>query len=62
MLKMLSEARVGDDDFTVHLTNSEPRLTDFFDQEKKDGRKYEVVFRDPGALSLKVELGEALLD
>ena len=62
MLQMLSEARAGDDNFTVHLTNSEPRLTDFFDSEKDGGRTYEVVFRDPGALSLRVELGEALQD
>jgi hypothetical protein len=62
MLKMLSEARAGDDDFTVHLTNTEPRLTAFFDSEKASGRKYNVVFRDPGALSFKVELGDALPD
>ena len=62
MLKMLSEAREGDDDFTVHLTNTEPRLTKFFAREKKDGRKYTVVFRDPDELSLRVELGEALKD
>ncbi len=61
-LKMLSEARAPHDDFTVHLTNTEPRLTAFFGQEKKAGRKYKVVFRDPGALSLRVELGQALQD
>jgi hypothetical protein len=61
MLNMLSEAR-PDDGFTVHLTNVEPRLTRFFDKEKKAGRKYRVVFRAPDALSLKVELGEKLKD
>jgi hypothetical protein len=61
MLNMLSEAR-PDDGFTVHLTNVEPRLTRFFDMEKKAGRKYRVVFRAPDALSLKVELGEKLKD
>ena len=61
-LKMLSEARAGDDGFTVHLTNEEPRLTNFFEEEKTAGREYEVVFRDAGALSLKVELGDELED
>lgn len=61
-LKMLSEAREGDDDFTLHLTNTEPRLTKFFAAEKKNGRKYKVVFRDKDELSLRVELGEALKD
>ena len=62
MLKMLSAARAGNDDFTLHVTNSEPRLTAFFEQEKKDGRKYKPVFRKADALSLKVELGAALED
>jgi beta-lactamase superfamily II metal-dependent hydrolase len=62
MLQMLSDARAGDDNFAVHLTNSEPRLTAFFDSEKDKGRKYEVVFRDPAAPSLKIELGDALQD
>jgi hypothetical protein len=62
MLKMLSKARQGDDDFTVHLTNTEPRLTDFFASEKKKRRKYRVVFRGKDELSLKVELGQALKD
>jgi hypothetical protein len=61
MLKMLSEAR-PDDRFTVHLTNPEPRLTRFFKKEKKDGRKYRVVFRAADALSLKVDLGDRLKD
>jgi hypothetical protein len=62
MLQMLSEARAGDDNFTVHLTNAEPRLTEFFAGEKKDGRKYKVVFRDAAAPSLRVELGDPLQD
>jgi hypothetical protein len=62
MLKMLSEARAGDDDFTIHLTNSEPRLTGFFAKEKSAGRTYMVVFRAPDAISLRVELGDELQD
>jgi hypothetical protein len=57
MLKMLSEARAGDDGFTIHLTNAEPRLTEFFAAEKDAGRTYKVVFRAADALSLRVELG-----
>ena len=60
-LKMLSEAR-PDDKFTIHLTNTEARLTKFFNKEKADGRKYKVVFRAPSALSLKVELGDKVPD
>ena len=60
-LQMISEAR-GKDKYTVHLTNKEPRLTKFFASEKKKGKKYDVVFRDAKALSLWVDLGDALQD
>lgn len=59
-LQMISEAR-GKDKFTVHLTNSEPRLTKFFASEKKKGKKYDVVFRDKKELSLWVDLGDDAL-
>ncbi|MEO5895369.1 MAG: hypothetical protein ABIS06_06680 [Vicinamibacterales bacterium] len=61
-LKMLSEARSDSDDFTVHLTNEEPRLERFFSAEKRRGRNYKVDFRDPAERSLKVDLGEELED
>jgi hypothetical protein len=60
-LKMLSEAR-PDDKFTVHLTNSEPKLTKFFNKEKADGRKYKVIFRAPTGLSVRVDLADKLAD
>jgi hypothetical protein len=60
-LQMISEAR-GKDKFTVHLTNSESRLTKFFASEKKKGKKYNVVFRDAKELSLWVDLGDDALD
>jgi len=56
-LQMISEAR-GKDKFTIHLTNREPRLDKFFASEKAKGKKYDVAFRDPKQLSLKVELGD----
>jgi hypothetical protein len=58
-LKMISDAR-GQDQFTIHLTNKEKRLLDFFKAEKKKGKKYNVVFRDDNELSLRVDLGEPL--
>jgi beta-lactamase superfamily II metal-dependent hydrolase len=61
MLQMLSQVR-QDDQFTVHLTNSEPRLKTFFAAEQQRGRGYSVVFRDPAQRSLKVELGDVLQD
>jgi hypothetical protein len=58
-LKMISEAR-GQDKFTIHLTNKEKRLLDFFKAEKKKGKKYDVVFRNDDELSLRVDLGDPL--
>jgi beta-lactamase superfamily II metal-dependent hydrolase len=60
-LKMLSEAR-GQEAFTLSLTNEEPRLTAFFQAEKAAGKKYNVVFRKDDALSVRVDLGDALED
>jgi beta-lactamase superfamily II metal-dependent hydrolase len=60
-LKMLSEAR-GQDVFSLYLTNEEPRLTAFFQAEKAAGKKYDVVFRKDDALSVRVDLGDALQD
>jgi beta-lactamase superfamily II metal-dependent hydrolase len=62
-LQMISDARNDSDDFTVHLTNSEPRLVEFFKAEKGKGRKYRSAFRDPQALSMRIDLGsEPLAD
>lgn len=65
-LKMLSAARKGDDEFTIHLTNSklkgkvEAEVHGFFDEEKQNGRDYEVLFRPENKLSLRVDLLEPL--
>jgi beta-lactamase superfamily II metal-dependent hydrolase len=59
-LKMISDAR-GSDKFTIHLTNKKPKeVMDFFKAEKKKGKKYNVVFREDDALSVKIDLGEPL--
>ena len=60
-LQMISEAR-GKEKFTIHLTNQEKRLDKFFASEKKKGKKYDVVYRDPKALSLWVDLGDDPLE
>jgi hypothetical protein len=58
-LKMISTART-DDDFTIHLTNREQRLEDFFAQERQSGRNYTVVFREDDAVSLRIDLSDPL--
>ncbi len=60
-LQMISEAR-GKDKFTIYLTNREKRLDTFFAAEKKKGKKYSVVYRDPKELSLWVDLGDDALE
>ncbi|MGD9721712.1 MAG: hypothetical protein AB7O59_05505 [Pirellulales bacterium] len=67
MLKMLSEAR-GNDKYTIHLTNLElpedsnrKRIIKFFEKEKKEGKKYKVLARDPKKLSISVDLGDEKL-
>lgn len=62
MLQMLSEARRENDDFTVHLTNHEPRLEAFFAAEHGAGRTYRVRFRDTAHRALRIDLGDALDD
>jgi hypothetical protein len=59
MLQMLSEARRGRDDFTVHLTNHEPRREAFFAAEHGAGRRDEVRFRDDARPAVRVNLGDA---
>jgi hypothetical protein len=56
-LEMISEAR-GQSQFTIHLTNKEPRLDRFFAEEKKRGKKYKVIFRKPARLSIEIKLGD----
>jgi hypothetical protein len=62
MLQMLSDARRESDDFTVHLTNHEPRLEAFFAAEHGAGRRYDVRFRDDAQRAVSVNLGDALDD
>ena len=63
-LQMLSEARKGDDEFSLHLTNRklkgkvDRQVREFFEDERKAGRDYEVLFRSEDDLSLRVDLLE----
>jgi hypothetical protein len=58
-LQMISDAR-GKDDFTIHLTNSVPKIDAFFKKQKADGKKYKTVFRAPNALSIRVDLHDPI--
>lgn len=64
-LEMISDARKGDDAFTIHLTYPTDdfnvpavgrEVTKFFTAETKAGRKYRVVTRAADALSVSVAL------
>jgi len=64
-LKMISDARKGDDNFTIWLTNPTDEFVlpnigkgvqKFFDTEKKAGRKYKVNQRKSKDLSVVIEL------
>jgi hypothetical protein len=56
-LRMISEAR-GQDEYMIHLTNREERLEEFFAREKAKGKRYQVIFREQDALSVRVDLGD----
>jgi beta-lactamase superfamily II metal-dependent hydrolase len=58
-LQMLSQAR-GQDHYTIHLTNQEDRLVDFFNQEKASGKTYDVRFRPKNLPSICIDLEEAI--
>jgi hypothetical protein len=64
-LQLLSEARKGDDDFTIWLTNPTDEFVlknigkdvqAFFDKDKKSGRKYRVNQRKSKDLSVVIDL------
>jgi beta-lactamase superfamily II metal-dependent hydrolase len=55
MLKMLTTAR-GKAAYTIYLTNRVPAVDTFFETDRAKGRKYDVVYRDPDALSVAVPL------
>lgn len=54
----------SDDDFAIHLTNRsgkgdlEARLDAFLSAKQASGRSYQVSFRDPDALSLRIDLAD----
>lgn len=62
-LDLIVESNAGDD-FTIHLTNDtgkldlHERITEFSERWKAAGRNFEIVVRDPAALSLAVHLGD----
>jgi hypothetical protein len=58
MLKMLSEAR-GGDEYTVNLTNTIKHAVRFYEDDRED-KNYEVKVRRKDLPSISVHLGEAL--
>jgi len=62
-LDMLVASR-DDDDFEIHLTNHtgkddlELHLDDFVARQRAAGRTFKMSFRDPDALSLRIDLGD----
>ena len=58
-LKMIAEAR-GNDEYTVHLTNSIPRVTAFAGKLKSAGKKAVYRVRNSQDPSLRVDLEEPL--
>ena len=64
-LEILSEAR-GNAEYRIHLTNHEgakdlkARLDQFFAAQKAAGKKVRPVYREAEALSLKIDLLEAV--
>ena len=65
-LEAIVAARKGDDDFTIHLTNRGAkgdlgeRLDAFLAAKEASGRGYGVSFREPDALSLRIDLLDEL--
>jgi hypothetical protein len=63
-LEIIAASR-NDDDFAIHLTNRsgkgdlEARIDAFLEAKQAAGRTYEVRFRDPDALSLRIDLAQA---
>jgi hypothetical protein len=55
MLEMLTRAR-GKDPYTIWLTNKVRRAASFLTKDKKKGHNYTVVYRDPQAPSIEVDL------
>ena len=61
-LETIVAAREGETDFEIHLTNRgakgdlEQRIDEFLAAKEKSGDGYAMSFRDPGALSLRIDL------
>lgn len=54
-LRMLSAART-DDQFTIYVTNTIPHVEAFFDKERAEGRRYEVIIRPEESSSIRINL------
>lgn len=55
-LRMILEAR-GSAEYRLWLTNREDRVVDFFEAERRAGRRFDVVFRQDTDPSIAVALG-----
>jgi hypothetical protein len=51
MLRMLAEAR-GADEYVVHLTNRVAAAEAFYEADLPKGRRYRVVYRDGGSVTV----------
>ena len=56
MLGMLTRAR-GADEYVIHLTNRVPAADAFFEADRANGRRYQVIVRDDAAPSTSIPLG-----
>jgi hypothetical protein len=59
-LKLIVEAR-GKDKYTIHLTNPVTKAVNFL-KKAKVGKNFKLSVRDPQALSVVIDLGDALQD
>jgi beta-lactamase superfamily II metal-dependent hydrolase len=56
-LEQLIASRSDDDEYTIHLTNRVAKVAKFLERARAS-RNFEVVYREPDELSLKIDLGE----
>jgi hypothetical protein len=58
-LQLLTAAR-GSDEYTIHMTNEVEWASEFFAEDRKGPRNYQVEIRQDPALSVRIDLGSPL--